>query len=79
MPSGFEMMLKSMGFDPEKIKQTLTESRDTIMKQVDQINAKLDVINLKLNEVLYPVKDSEKPADEGGHIDSPHDVSTKVN
>jgi hypothetical protein len=76
MATGIEMMMKSMGVDPDKIKLALTNARDEIMAQVQSINDKLDLIaakqdalEVKVNAVLYPVQPSEQPASEGGTID----------
>jgi uncharacterized coiled-coil DUF342 family protein len=78
MPTGIEMMMKSMGIDPAQIKKSLTDARDEIMAQVAQINAKLDAIQSDLNKVLYPVAENEKEPVEGGSLDVP-EIENKVN
>jgi hypothetical protein len=57
MASGFEMMLKSMGFDPEKIKATLIEAKNEIMTQVTSVNEKLARIEAKLDAQTAAGKD----------------------
>jgi hypothetical protein len=54
MATGMEMMLKSMGFDPEKIKTTLIEAKNEIMAQVESVNTKLARIESKLDALNAP-------------------------
>lgn len=74
MTTGIEMMLKSMGVDPNAIKTALTTARDEVMNEVKKIHTRLDAIDAKLNAVLYPVKSSELPATEGGYLDYAENV-----
>lgn len=57
------MMLKSFGFDPEKIKQQFQETAAQVMAKVDNIDARLARIEAKL--------------DAGGNMDSMNHVENE--
>lgn len=48
---GLEMMLKSMGLDPEKIKTDMHEAQEKFSAVVAQLNEKLDNISAKLDNL----------------------------
>ena len=65
MASGIEMMLKSMGFDPEKLKAQLTQAQTVLTDKVTEIESKLTSIQdsmlrieIKLNTL--PVEMAQK-------------------
>ena len=47
--TGMEMMLKSIGFDPDAIKASLNEAKAALDTKVDSIDAKLDSIDKRLD------------------------------
>lgn len=49
--TGMEMMLKSMGFDPDKIKQSLMQAQQQIEAQVKSVHDKLVVIDERLQRL----------------------------
>ena len=51
MKSGIEMMLSSMGIDPDKIKETLLQAQTSVMDEVQKVNTKLDALDAKLTRI----------------------------
>ena len=71
MQLGMEMMMKSMGFDPEKIKESLTAARDEIIGIVKELRDKQDEIAASQARIekQLALMFSENPI---GGIDHPH-------
>lgn len=74
--TGIEMMLKSMGVNPEKIKAELTQAAnevvEKIMKEVTDIKATQQRIEFKLDAILAErdKKDEFDPHTETGVLDN---------
>ena len=60
--NGMQMMLKSMGVEPEKIQAQLTQAKDAIEAKVTSVDEKLSLILEKLTRIetkLQTMPDSE--------------------
>ena len=60
--TGMEMMMKSMGFDPEKIKAEFQSIQATAIESLRNVSAKLDSIDARLLRIeikLETLPDSE--------------------
>lgn len=68
---GTEMMLKSLGLDPEKIKGSLIEAKNEIMAQVQTVNDSLARIEAKLDALTAQLKGELTD----GNNDSPTDTA----
>ena len=71
--NGVDMMLKSMGIDPEKIKQSLMEAQQAIMSEVKEIHNKLDTINNRL--IRIETKLDTMPQDEAYKLLAENEIS----
>jgi hypothetical protein len=60
--NGMEMMLKSFGVDPEKIKTQLIDAQKVVLSEVERLHSRLDNIDASLRRI--EVKFETLPTDE---------------
>lgn len=79
MPSGMELMLKSFGVDPEKIKAELTTTLDNatsaVKTQVKDLTTKIDNVQASCNRqelMLSAIMQHMGVAGVGGSMDNAH-------
>ena len=65
VPSGMNMMLKTLGIDPEEIKASLIQAKNEIMAQVTSVNDRLARIETALG--IAPATEGETVNHDGNN------------